>query len=61
MSISVGIALATYNGESFLNEMLNSIEKQTYSNFMIHICDDGSSDKTLEIIRGHNLFLKNKI
>lgn len=61
MPISVGIALATYNGESFLNEMLNSIEKQTYSNFMIHICDDGSSDKTLEIIRRHNLFLKNKI
>lgn len=59
--MSVGIALATYNGEAYLSEMLDSIEHQTYSHFMIHVCDDGSSDNSLDIIRKHNLFAKNKI
>lgn len=59
--MSVGIALATYNGEAYLSDMLDSIENQTYSHFMIHVCDDGSSDNTLDIIRKHNLFVKNKI
>ncbi|HGV9338180.1 TPA: glycosyltransferase family 2 protein [Raoultella planticola] len=61
MPMSVGIALATYNGEAYLSEMLDSIQNQTYSHFMIHVCDDGSSDDTLNIIRKHNLYLKNKI
>lgn len=50
----VDILLATYNGEHYLPELLDSLIKQTYSNFRILIRDDGSSDGTLEIIKNYS-------
>ncbi|MCQ9628121.1 glycosyltransferase family 2 protein [Cetobacterium somerae] len=47
----IDILLSTYNGENFLEEQLNSIVKQTYENWKIIIRDDGSTDKTVEIIK----------
>ncbi len=47
----VSIAMATYNGEKFINEQLHSIINQTYSSIEIVICDDKSTDKTIEIIK----------
>ena len=46
----VSIAVATYNGEKFLKEQLNSLISQTYKNIEIIISDDGSTDGTLEIL-----------
>lgn len=46
----VKILLSTYNGEKFLNEQLQSLRDQTYSNLIIEIRDDGSKDKTIEIL-----------
>lgn len=46
----VSIALATYNGEKFLKEQLNSLIEQTYKNIEIVISDDGSSDSTITIL-----------
>jgi len=48
---SVSIAMATYNGERYLREQLDSILNQTYNNLEIIICDDLSNDKTIEIIK----------
>lgn len=48
--MQVHILMATYNGEKYLDEQLQSIAKQTMSNWMLHICDDCSSDKTISII-----------
>ena len=45
------ILMATYNGEKFLAEQLESIEQQTYGNWRIVMSDDGSSDNTLAIAR----------
>jgi rhamnosyltransferase len=43
--------LATYNGEKFLREQLNSICDQTLlKNILLYVGDDGSSDSTLSII-----------
>ncbi len=42
--------MATYNGREFLNEQLQSILDQTWSNMEVIICDDASSDGTQEII-----------
>ena len=42
----VDILLATYNGEKYIKELLESILNQTYKNIRILICDDYSSDKT---------------
>jgi len=48
--ILVSIALATYNGERFLKEQIESLLNQTYKNIEIVISDDKSTDKTLEIL-----------
>lgn len=46
----VVIVLATYNGERFLSEQLNSILDQTYLNWHIVVSDDGSSDQTQSML-----------
>lgn len=46
----VSIALATYNGERFLAEQLESLVNQTYPNLEIIVSDDGSTDNTLGIL-----------
>lgn len=47
----VSIAMATYNGEKYIKQQLDSILKQTYINLEIIICDDLSKDKTVDIIK----------
>jgi glycosyltransferase involved in cell wall biosynthesis len=46
----VSIALCTYNGERFLQEQLESITQQTLLPDELVVCDDGSGDRTLEIL-----------
>lgn len=46
----ISVVMATYNGEKFLKEQLESLLNQTYKNLEIIICDDCSNDKTIEII-----------
>lgn len=46
----VDILLATYNGEQYLREQLDSILSQTYNEFRLLISDDSSTDNTREIL-----------
>lgn len=46
----VDILLATYNGEKYLKEQLDSILNQTYLNFRLLISDDCSTDNTKKIL-----------
>ena len=46
--------MTTYNGERYLQEQIDSILNQTYSNFELIICDDCSTDSTIEIISSYN-------
>jgi len=48
--LSVSIAMATYNGEKYIGEQLASLEAQTFAPTEIIITDDGSTDRTLEIV-----------
>lgn len=57
----VSICLATYNGEKYLKEQLDSIINQTYKNINLIVQDDCSSDKTLEIIDSYSDKLDIKI
>ena len=59
--MKVSILLATYNGEKYLKEQIESLLKQTYKDFDIYISDDGSSDKTVEIINDYITNYPNKI
>jgi glycosyltransferase involved in cell wall biosynthesis len=47
----ISIALCTYNGERFLARQLASIQQQTVLPYELVICDDCSTDKTIEIVR----------
>jgi len=47
----ISIAMATYNGERFLPEMLESLAAQTRPPDELVIRDDGSSDGTGEVVR----------
>lgn len=49
--MKTSVALCTYNGEQFLAEQLDSILNQTQKVDEIVICDDGSTDRTLDILR----------
>ncbi|MEL7587581.1 MAG: glycosyltransferase family 2 protein [Prolixibacteraceae bacterium] len=46
----VEILLATYNGEKYLEDLIGSLFSQTYTDWKLTIRDDGSSDRTLQII-----------
>ena len=46
----IDILMATFNGEKYIEEQINSILKQTYSDWHLYIQDDASTDKTCEII-----------
>lgn len=46
----VSIIMPVYNAESFLTESINSILKQTYTNFEFIIVDDCSTDDSFEVI-----------
>lgn len=57
----VSIAMATYNGEKFIVEQIESILAQSYENFELIIVDDCSTDKTVEILNKYKKFKKIKI
>lgn len=46
----VNILMSTYNGEKFVADQIESIQKQTYTDWNLIIRDDGSSDRTCEIV-----------
>jgi glycosyltransferase involved in cell wall biosynthesis len=45
----VSIGLAVYNGEEYLEEAIQSILAQTYTDFELIISDNASTDRTFEI------------
>ena len=48
---TVSVVMATYNGEKFIREQLDSIVAQTYPLYELIIQDDGSVDGTVDICR----------
>ena len=46
----IAILMATYNGERFVSEQIESLLKQTYQDWELFIHDDGSEDNTVNII-----------
>jgi len=48
--MTISVALCTYNGEKFILPQLESIAQQTIIPDEVVICDDRSTDKTIELI-----------
>jgi len=52
-SPKISVIMSVYNGEKYLKEAMDSILNQTYTDFEFIIVDDGSKDKTNEIIKSY--------
>lgn len=46
---TVSILLPTYNGSHFLEEQIHSISSQSFEDWELLICDDGSNDATISV------------
>jgi glycosyltransferase involved in cell wall biosynthesis len=53
MQPEITVLMPNYNNEPFLKEAIDSILKQTFTNFIFLIIDDGSTDKSVEIIKSY--------
>lgn len=51
----VSIIMGVHNGENYVSNAIESILSQTYKNFEFIICNDASSDSSLEIIEKYAL------
>lgn len=58
---TVAICMATYNGETYIEEQIDSILRQTYSNWVLFVRDDHSCDRTAEKLEKYVLAHKDKI
>ena len=46
----ISVLMAVYNVEAYVAEALASIQSQTYTDIEIVVVDDGSTDRTLQIV-----------
>ena len=59
MEENIDILLATYNGEKYIKEQIESILNQTYKNINLIISDDCSTDNTRKILTEYTKRQKN--
>jgi len=50
----ISVCMATYNGEKYIEEQVRSILPQLAENDELIVSDDGSTDRTLEILENFN-------
>lgn len=49
----VSVVIANYNGEEYLGSCLDCVFASDYENFEVIVCDDGSSDKSVKILKNY--------
>ncbi|WP_117149611.1 glycosyltransferase family 2 protein [Paraliobacillus zengyii] len=49
----ISIITPTYNAEKYIDETIMSVVKQSYTNWEMIIVDDGSKDKTIDLIKSY--------
>lgn len=52
--MNISVCIATYNGQQFIKDQINSVLKQLSANDEIIISDDDSNDSTLKFIESFN-------
>ncbi len=57
----IAILMATYNGEKYLGEQIDSLLTQTCKDWHLYIHDDGSKDCTLSIIKEYIIHHSDRI
>lgn len=49
----ISVVMPVYNGAAYLNQAIESILRQTFSDFEFVLINDGSADKSVEIIQSY--------
>lgn len=57
----LNIIMCTFNGEQYIEEQIESILNNTYSQWKLIICDDGSTDNTVNLIKKYESQYPDKI
>jgi len=57
----IAILMATYNGERYLPKQLDSILNQDFEDWVLLVSDDGSKDRTMEILSDYQKRYPQKI
>ena len=52
--MKISVCMATYNGEKYIKEQLDSILSQIGKNDEVIVSDDSSTDNTIEIVKSFN-------
>ena len=60
-NVCISIILPVYNGEKHIDSAIHSVLRQTYSNYELIVIDDGSTDKTSDILNRYKGQKKIKI
>lgn len=47
----ISIVMPSYNSAEFIEQAIESVRAQTFPHFELLVCDDGSTDGTLDIVR----------
>ena len=55
------ILLASYNGEKYTAEQIESLLAQTEAEWELFVHDDGSADRTLEVLRCYEAWYPDRI
>jgi glycosyltransferase involved in cell wall biosynthesis len=53
-NIKITVLMPAYNASDYIGEAIESVLKQTFSDFELLVVDDGSVDNTAEIVRSFN-------
>lgn len=48
---AIEVIIPIYNGEKFIDSIINTLEKQTFKNFSVVFVDDGSTDNSLNVLK----------
>ena len=47
----VSVIMPVYNAENFVADAIKSVQAQTFSDWQLLVCDDGSTDKSLKVVQ----------